>query len=131
MAEIKEIIENFKIKANEHVQKHAFPSFEEVDKNIVQVLEKSVHNRKALFVMYSEFGPTTYLCMKAIYENLTNEEYIRNIGKSLNEQGGFTTMHSVYYLICNFTPISNFEFKKWWLSNLNETWDGIGTWIGK
>jgi len=140
MAEMKEIldyqhcgssIENFEKMANAYVQKHKFPSFDEMDNEMIGILEKSVLHQKTLFSMYAEFGPTTYTSMKAIYENPTNGVNVKNIGKSLNEQGGFNTMHAAYYLMCNFTTIREYEYKRCWLSIVNFWWDGVGEWIGK
>ena len=79
--------------------------------------------------LLSEFN---YDLTKRLYENIVNEEVVKEMGNIINERGGFQAMQATFYIVTMGSP--------WYKGSrsdqayyavkylLNKWWDGIGKW---
>ena len=87
-----------------------------------------------LFVSYNpfpkKFRDTPYYdFVKDIYENITNEDTLKEIGKKINELFEMRGMIICFYWITTLTPIAKHAFTMAYAhATMWKAWDGIGQW---
>lgn len=70
-----------------------------------------------------------YKYVKDLYENITNDKKIKEIGLKWVKNYGDNHLHKLYYWIVNLSPLSRYKFtSSYAASALNDGFDGIGFW---
>ena len=113
------------------IRKNPYPSYNFIIKELI------LKNKE--FDQFSEYGEPNHECMKEIYENILNDEIIKDNGKAIYERGGFYTLQCNYHTLIDvlrhliyqnedmddnqrMVVFSNFKFI------VSKRWEGIGEW---
>ena len=104
-----------------------YPSFDKVEELI-----------QDNFCLSSEHSEENYECMKNIFNNYDNKETVKIMGEQINKRGGFQTLQSNFYILCQVLKHLLHEnperepvlFKKLITlrDNVKLYWDGVGDW---
>jgi hypothetical protein len=102
------------------VSHNKYPDYE----TMCNKLEKHV-------ALWSEYGHHNHEWCKAIYENITNKDIIREKGELINKLGGFTAMQNNYYTLILFTPFANANnnvIRALPKMLISSAWHNVGQW---
>lgn len=105
-----------------------YPSYREADKWV----------DNASIVHGSEYSKHAHNALKKVFESKHDPEVIAQVGRELNQRGGFQSMQCNFYnynvvttTICVKAQISEYVYRAWWGDarvTIENAWCGIGDW---
>ena len=127
-------------KVKSFIKNNPYPKYEEVIETLNSIARAvPIDNLKQeVFNMISEYGRENHKWMKEIYENIMDEEVIKENGKKINNRGGKVAMVENYYVIVNILGDKTDKLKMKHdevveilypiKTQISECWHGIGDW---
>ena len=127
-------------KVKSFIKNNPYPKYEEVIETLNSIARAvPIDNLKQeVFNMISEYGRENHKWMKEIYENIMDEEVIKENGKKINNRGGKVAMVENYYVIVYILGDKTDELKMKHddvveilypiKTQVSECWHGIGDW---
>jgi hypothetical protein len=120
---------------DDFTSKHEYPNYDKVNKIIAE-------NQEMPLQMIAEYGEYNHEQMKAIWDNITNKDIIKQSGKNIDQRGGMDAMQMNFYTFLDvLRPTLNISEKDshaekdakqiiWNVikGNISSAWDGIGEW---
>ena len=127
-------------KVKSFIKNNPYPKYEEIIETLNSIARAvPIDNLKQeVFNMISEYGRENHKWMKEIYENIMDEEVIKENGKKINNRGGKVAMVENYYVIVNILGDKTDKLKMKHdevveilypiKTQISECWHGIGDW---
>ena len=133
-------IEDTITKVKWFINNNPYPKYEEVVEILISIAREAncEYSRKSAFNMISEYGRPNHDWMQEIYNNIMDEQIIKENGKKINDRGDKLAMVNNYYVLlhiidykihklevkCDATVDILYPMK----TQVSQCWDGIGEW---
>jgi hypothetical protein len=108
------------------------------------LVTKAIENAKHMSLdMLAEYGEYNHEQMKAIWDNITNEDIIKQSGRNINQRGGMTAMQMNFYTFLEVLRLTLAVSDKdnnvdkeakhiiWTVmkGKISSAWNGVGGWM--
>ena len=124
-----ESIEDENKDINKFIQQNEYCSYQEMAEHIKNNAQQ-VRKLMQWDIHIALYDRKDYQTCKDIYNNITNEEKLREIGNMLNDTVGLNKMKEIYYLLFYTSPLAHSDslLIRSCHSTVEAAWNGIGEW---